>query len=350
MVRVILGEDEPADDQSDNKYTRASRDLRRWKEEGALAPTHSQSLYPYEMTFPFRGRERVIRGIICQVDLEPWGGSIVPHERILSEPVEDRLALMREVRTNLSPIYAVFRGPCKPLVELQAAARSPTCELVDELGVRHRMWVEGDSEDPGPWLADEQLLIADGHHRYTMALRYRDEMRTAFGPGPWDQVMMLLVDAASEDPPVLPIHRLARSEPPEPLDGKAVGSLDEMLEVLSDDDVTVGLMIDTGDGLARTVVRLGGDPPTVCALHEQLLNEVAPEQLRFVTDAREAEEAVLQGTATVAYILPPTRVERIRSVVERAQRLPPKSTFFWPKPRTGLVMRPLDENQAHLRR
>src|SRR5438093_13228314 len=113
----------------------------------------------------------------------------------MAAPVEDRLSLLRAVRANLSPIYALYRGPCAEIVDWMDAATSiaPFAELTDEAGVEHRMWVNaGDDDDISRWLADEQLLIADGHHRYTTALLYRDEMHAAHGPGPWARMMMLL--------------------------------------------------------------------------------------------------------------------------------------------------------------
>ena len=269
----------------------------------------------------------------------------MPHERVMPAPVEDRLALMRAVRTNLSPIYAVFRGPCPPLAELQetVGSREPRENVIDESGVRHRLWIEEDPGDVTDWLTDEPLLIADGHHRYTMALRYREEMRATVGSGPWDRVMMLVVDATSEDPPVLPIHRVVDGAPLGHVDGRRARDLEEILGAVNDDELMIGVVAATGDGPARTLKRLAGHPPAVCALHEQVLADTPPESVRFVPNAREAENSVLRGEARVAYLLPPTRVERIRAVVERGERLPEKSTFFWPKPRTGMVIRPLED-------
>src|SRR5205085_8992811 len=125
------------------------------------------------------------------------GGSIHPHERTMPAPVEDRLALLRSVRTNLSPIYALYRGPCRELAAWldDATARAPFAEVTDEAGVEHTMWIVADGRAIPSWLADEELLIADGHHRYTVGLMFRDEMRATHGPGSWDRLMMFLVDA-----------------------------------------------------------------------------------------------------------------------------------------------------------
>src|SRR5256885_12847528 len=148
---------------------------------------------------------------------------------------------MREVRTNLSPIYAMLRGPCGPLGALldRAEASAPRAEVTDEAGVRHRLWEADEDDSVADAVGRERLLIADGHHRYTMALRYREEMRALHGPGPWDAVMMLVVDGAAEDPPVLPIHRVLTNVVSPPV-GERVRDLEEVLTLADDETVTAG--------------------------------------------------------------------------------------------------------------
>jgi uncharacterized protein (DUF1015 family) len=342
IIRLVLGEDRPGDDEVDGKYRRAAAEFRRWREEGILVPTDGPRYFPYEMRFTFHGRPRRTRGLICLVDLEDWGGSILPHERTMEGPVADRLRLMRAMRANLSCIHAVFRGPCEPLAALLDAALQgpPTAHTVDGSGVEHRLWSASPETDVADWLAGESLMIADGHHRYTMALRYRDEMRAANGPGPWDRVMMLVVDASVEEPPVLPYHRLLVAGDP-PSHGSRVRDLAEILGSVTDDELVYGIVSREDDELVHRVARRAGEPPTVCALHEQVLT--GPEDaLRFTHDATEAEDAVRRGRAVGAYVLPATNASRIRAVIDRGERLPQKSTFFWPKPRTGMVIRPVD--------
>jgi uncharacterized protein (DUF1015 family) len=344
IVRLILAEERPGDDADRNKYTRAAEQLRAWRSDGTLVATRGERLFPYEMRFTFRGASRRVRGVIGEVGLEPWGGSIIPHERTLPAPVEDRLALMRAVRTNLSPIYALLRGPCDPLGDMldALAGDPPVAEMTDEAGVEHRLWaVEADSSLAGA-VERERLLIADGHHRYTMALRYQEEMRAAHGPGPWDAVMMLVVDGATEDPPILPIHRVLTTGHV-PSFGTRVRDLEEVLAGVDDDAPSIGLATWEDGELVHRVGRLRAAPPAVCALHTELLDGPGWNgTLRYVPDAVEAEASVRRHDAAGAFFLPPTKVERIRPIVERGERLPEKSTFFWPKPRTGMVLRPLD--------
>ena len=346
LIRLVLGPDDAGDGGAVDKYRQAASELEAWRARGALVPTDGPSFYPYEMRFSLHGRHRAIRGLVCAVELEDWGGSIVPHERTMPGPIEDRLRLMRAVRTNLSSIHAVFRGPSEPFAESldSAMANGPAASTTDEAGVEHTLWVSPPNQDVATWLAPESLMIADGHHRYSMALRYRDEMRAEHGPGPWDRVMMFVADAAVQEPPVLPFHRIQTGGPHEP-SGTRVRDLGEVLETVNDEKLVYGSASLEDGLLVHRIAEVPGTPPAVCALHDRVLRDVDA-QLRFTPDAVEAEDAVRNGEAVAAFFLPPTDAARIRDVIDRGERLPRKSTFFWPKPRTGLVIRPLDLDAA----
>jgi uncharacterized protein (DUF1015 family) len=351
-VRLILGKDEPGDDGSTNKYTRAASYLRSWRSLGVLAPSPEPSLYPYEFRFHLGGVERTVRGMVAEVTVEEWGGSIIPHERTMPGPLEDRLTLLRTVVSNLSPVYAVAKGPVPELTGFldEAMSEPPHSEITDEAGTRHRLWVSGGDRGSAATsaLAGEGLMIADGHHRYSVALAYGKEMRARLGPGPWDSMMMLIVDAGTEDPPVLPIHRLVGQA--DGLDaifhqarGHAVRDMAEILATVRDEDVTIGIVRKESGALAHRILALGGSPPAVCEVHTQILDRLPADELRFVPDSVAAERAVETAQADAAFILPPTRVDRVWDVVRSGQKLPQKSTYFWPKPRTGMVIRPLDQ-------
>jgi uncharacterized protein (DUF1015 family) len=342
VIRLVLGRDDAGNGGTVDKYRRAASQLETWRERGALVPTERPSFYPYEMRFSLHGRRRAIRGMVCAVELEDPGGSIVPHERTMPGPIEDRLRLMRAVRTNLSSIHAVFRGPSDSFAGFldDAMARGPAASTTDEAGVEHTLWVNEPNPEVATWLAPESLMIADGHHRYSMALRYRDEMRAEHGPGPWDRVMMFIADAALQEPPVLPFHRIQTAGPHEST-GARVRDLAEVLETVNDEKLVYGSASLEDGLLVHRIGELAGRPPAVCALHERVLDHVDAE-LRFTPDAVEAEDAVRNREAVAAFFLPPTDAARIRDVIDRGERLPRKSTFFWPKPRTGLVLRPLD--------
>jgi uncharacterized protein (DUF1015 family) len=346
MVRLVLGRDHPAGLGRGDKYTKAASLLRSWRDDGVLKATPVPSVFPYEFDFRLGGIRRRVRGIILEVDLEPWGGSIVPHERTMPGPMHDRLALLRAVRANLSAVYMVMAGqPASDPVTafLDGATSSPPLfELTDESGTRHRLWaVPGPLDQISQALREHPLLIADGHHRYSVALAYRDEMRARFGPGPWDAIMALVVDAGAEDPPVLPIHRLlVGDDRPKPT-GDRVMDLAEILATVDDDALTYGVVTSEDGEIVHRVAALAGQPPTVCALHDQILDRLTAPGLRFVADAATVEADIRAGGGSAAFILPATRVDRVWSVVREGRRLPQKSTYFWPKPRTGLVMRSL---------
>ena len=341
VVRLDIGDRDGAGD----RYARAGGLLQAWRREGALVP-HPNAYFAYEMRFHTEKRSGRIRGVLCALEIEEWGKGIVPHERTMAAPVDDRLRLMRATEANISPVYGVVDGPRPALAKFldRVTAAVAGWSLFDEEGVAHRMWSVPAHTPIAEWLAGQSLLIADGHHRYETALRYRDERRATDGSGPWDRVLALVVDASVERPPVLPYHRIVRrGGQGAPLSrGRRTGGLDEMLAGLRDDDLLVGMATMEDGDLVHRVVRLDGEPPAVRALHRQVLDptHVGDHDLAFTPDAARAESAVLHGAAA-AYFLPPTTTERIRAVIERGDRLPQKSTFFWPKPRTGMAIRPL---------
>ena len=355
-VDLAEGSEDPAD--PENRYARAAYLLSDWERSGALRRAETPTYYAYEMSIgtgttgtrrpaPAGGSgAATVRGLICAMSLEDWGGSVSPHELVVDGPVQDRLALLRATRTHLSPVYGTIDGPDGPLEAFLRAASGdpPPFEAVDEQGVRHRMWpVPGDAAT-FDHLAEQALLIADGHHRYTTALRYRDERREVDGDGPWNAVLSLVVDATAQHLPVLPFHRVQLAGDPPRLAGDVVDDLDAALGAISDDDVSIATIVRARGGTSTIrVCHLHGEPPTVRTLHREVLDERVPAgSLRYLADAADVEAAVTRGEAVAGYLLPPTTPDRIRGVVERGERLPQKSTFFWPKPRTGMVMMPLD--------
>ena len=344
VVHVDLAEGSDDPDDPDNRYDRAAALLTSWEASGALVRAEAPRYYAYELSWAQPdGAAALLRGVFVALELEPWGGSIIPHEHTMPGPVEDRLRLLRATATHLSPIYGTVSGPCVPLLQLLArtCAGAPAEELLDEEGVRHRLWEIPGDEPIDAWLQTEDLLIADGHHRYTTALAYRDERHATEGPGPWDAILALIVDAGTQAVPVLPYHRVQVAGDPPP-SGRPAADLDDVLAHLSDEGLVVGVISRGGDGPAYGLLDLDGKPPVVRALHDQLLDDVAPgEALRFTHSAEDAERSVVAGDAIAAYLLPPTTPVRVLTAIEHGARLPRKSTFFWPKPRTGMLFMPV---------
>jgi uncharacterized protein (DUF1015 family) len=341
VIRLDLVQADHQRDETE-RYAEAARTLSSWRDEAVLTASDGRAYYPYEMRFTHDGERRRIRGLICAVEIEDWGAGIVPHERTLRAPVEDRLRLMRAIAANASCIYAVFAGPVGDLASWldDATDENPAAFLSDDDGVEHRLWVAPPDTAVATWLGSTSLMIADGHHRYETALRYRDEMRAQHGPGPWDRVMMFLVDASIEDPPVLPFHRIVL-DGPAPSAGSRVRDLEEVLASVDDRKCAYGTVALERGGLVHRIVDLAGEPPTVSRLHEQVLAGL-DHATRYTPDAVAAADSVRRREAAAAYLLPPTDAATIRAVVDAGETLPQKSTFFWPKPRTGMVIRPLD--------
>jgi uncharacterized protein (DUF1015 family) len=331
-----------ADDGAPAPYERAGAELRRWVAEGLLRRRPS-SYYAYEMR-PSMSAGPPVRGLLCAMDLEPWGGSIVPHEQVMDGPVADRLALLRATHTHLSAIYGVVDGVGESFTgALDDAARGGDAlfAMRDDEGVEHVVR----SVPANPEIADavgaRSLLIADGHHRYTTALAYREE-RDRWGSGGWDRVLTFVVDAGADGLAVRPYHRIQRRGTV-PENGEPVPDLATVLAAVDDDHLRYGTVRRGRDVPTYALHRVEGAPPTVEALHERLLDRTAPgDALAFTPSAEDADAEVRAGRAVAAYLLPSTTARRIRAVVDAGRRLPRKSTFFWPKPRTGMVLMPLD--------
>jgi uncharacterized protein (DUF1015 family) len=346
VVRADLADGHADPTVDGNRYDAAAALLSEWRERGVLRLEDAPSYYGYEMAFDADGRRQRTRGVLVAMDLEPWGGDVLPHEDTMQGPIDDRLCLLRATRTHLSAVYTTAAGPFEPLrALLDETVRSHADAVVtDEEDVRHRLWRLPGGLPIDRWLRDRRLLIADGHHRYTTALAFRDERRATSGPGPWDRILTLVVDAASERVHVLPYHRLQLVGEPPRHRGEARPSLAETLAALDDDRPTYGtVVLDAGAPRFETH-RLASGPPAVRALHDEVLDLAVPtDAVRFTHRADDVVAAVADGSAVAGYLLPPTTPKRIMAVAATGARLPRKSTFFWPKPRTGMLMMPLTD-------
>ena len=329
----------------ESRYARAAELLADWEKAGVLRADNEPGYDVYEISWTdgAAGAPGRIRGVLLALTLEPWGGAVIPHEETMPGPVQDRLSLLRATGTHLSPVYGTIAGPSAHLAELlnRTCETDPLFDLVDEEQVRHRLWRISGDEPIADWLAPYDLLIADGHHRYTTALAYRDERHATDGPGPWDAILTLVVDTGTQHVPVLPYHRVQVAGTPAPLD-EAAPDLAGVLARVDDEAGRVGVIERADEAVAFGVLDLPGAPPVVRTLHERILDRAAPgDALRFTHSAADAEHAVRSGEAIAAYVLPPTTPEDVLAAIERGDRLPRKSTFFWPKPRTGLVFMPV---------
>jgi uncharacterized protein (DUF1015 family) len=379
VVRLILarpGQDDGPEAERDGAggYRNVAGLLARWQAEGVLRRDTSTSLYVYEEIYELRGASRVQRGVLASVALDDTGTWVVPHERTMAAPVADRLRLLEATGVNLSPVFGVYAGGGGPAAVLDGVtATEPALDCADETGVRHRLWVVADPERIAAWrerMASQRVLIADGHHRYRTSLAYRDAVRAANGdrPGPWDELLMFLVDADLHGPAVLAIHRLLAD-----LDGAGVlagleGDFDarpaaspaeaeRQLGGLPEEAVAFGLY--SG---GRSWLLVARDPAGLAAeagrdrrmldvevLHGPVLSKrlgVSDFEGRvgYESDLAAAVAAVDQGAAASVLILRPARFAAVAEIAAGGETLPQKTTYFYPKPRDGLVLRPLDES------
>ena len=372
VVRLSLSRD--GRDDAD-RYQHAAKLLESWSAEGALVLDPAPCLYLYEQDYQIKGEQRVQRGVMASVALDDTGTEILPHEGTMVAPVADRLRLLEATRANLSPIYALYSGGGRAAAAIEhVGATEPAVDAIDEAGLRHRLWPISDPETIARWtglLAGQRVLIADGHHRYRTALAYRDEQRrtgadgSGARPAPWEQTLMLLVDVDQQGPSVLPVHRLLAGVPAEDAAARleqdfeirqaaTPAELEARLEREPGDAVAFGLY---GDGRSRLLVardpgelrrRAGLDhrPLDVEVLHRTVLGGMLgvrdPErQVAYSSDLAAACAQVDQGGYASLVVLRPAPFDGVVEVAQNGHILPPKTTFFHPKPRDGLVLRPL---------
>lgn len=380
IVRIEYGEQRETDTAADNRYTRAARDLATWRANDVLRTDPTTTIYAYEQQFTWHGQAYTRTAYFAAVRLEDWEKGIVkPHEHTLANPKADRMELLRATRTQVSPVYSLYRRPdgaAAPVVERGEMVAE--CEADGQRHVLSTVTSPNAVEAITRHIAASGVYIADGHHRYETALAYRDEVRAAAarwtGDEPENFVLMALTDAADPGLLVLPTHRLVHA----PVPGDVMARLRARFDVdLIDADDALGRLAAGGGttsfgaiGLEPHATHLitlrdaGGVasamPPEhpdawkrldVSVLQYAILRDVfgiddamlTAGALTYTQDAAVARAAVDAGDATAAFLLNATPVEQVLAVADASGRMPQKSTYFYPKLPTGLVMRALDD-------
>ncbi len=393
VVQLDLPAEEPGDG-ADDRYRRAARTLAAWRSNSTLRKDPHPSVYVYEQTYrvPGTDTERRQRGFFARLRLEAFGeGGVLPHERTLTGPKEDRYKLLRATGVNTSPVVVLYDDPSGAgAARLDAlAATTPAVDVTDDDGVRHRLWplpADGDgaeSELARALIAAAEagpVSIADGHHRYETALRYRDERRMTRSceeDPPFDYLLTLFLDATSQPLTVLPTHRIVRSLPIDGGGAALVARASDLFEVEPVPSSTAlveaferaalaaggegrfGLW--TRDGGAFLRARREAFAPSLPTGGEALrgldvtLLGVALERLAgldaaavaggaigYEKSAAAAVAAVDRGDGDAAWLLEGTPVAAIAAVARDGDVMPQKSTYFYPKALTGLVINPLE--------
>jgi len=386
FVRVEFGRELPQDRDTDNKYARASSTLKKWLEQGVLKVDEKPSLYIDDHHFTHHGKPYRRRSLNCLVKLEDWSKMIIrPHEGTLSRPKSDRLNLLWALQADTSPIMALYEDREGMIASiLDTATRGKPALTADKVnGENHLLWSISNAQTIDricECLADQPLYIADGHHRYESALSYQRERRTyeeyPAGSQPFDFVMMTLVDIADPGLIILPAHRLVRGMPRSALDGLLDGLKtyfiveeltlnktdirSQIAGLLSEDKDEVKLILcglKKGQLLVLTLRDFSTIRPMFPYFHSELYqrldvsivdhvileellgltHEIAGAFLDYTNDATEAINKVLDGEYKLAFIVNPVKPAVIKAIADSGDRMPRKSTYFYPKVPAGLV-------------
>lgn len=353
-------------------YRAAAQTWERWRRTGVLVEEPAPAFYVYEEHELRGGVPAMQRGVLAAVRLEPLDGSgaVHAHEDVDAERAAERLARLEAVPVDLSPVFAIYDRAPEALARLLDDARRtpPVVALTDEAGVDHRVWAVREPatiERMRAALAPVRVVIADGHHRYASGREFR---RRAGGPAPGgdsprDRILMYLVDARTHGPRVGAVHRLARALPPSAVDrlraraaeAPVDGGLRGLFARLRDEPgPACGLRMPGGDAgvlyppQARGPVQnpphargpVPERPPLDVDVVTHALSETAPRApVEHVTDPAEAAAAVDADPAAALFVVRAVPADRVFALAAAGHRLPPKTTWFRPKPRTGLVMR-----------
>lgn len=387
VIRLENGEEFPEDDETHNKYTRSAEFLEDWMQSEVLRQDFTPSVYVYGQKFTLKdGRTLSYKGLMCLVKLEEFEKKIIlPHEETLSKAKTDRLNLMRATGANFSPIYSIFNDNGGAVAEIirKASADEPQNSFVSADKVTQSLWQVSDGDTIAKLaeaFATKQLFIADGHHRYETALNFRNEMIKQnpkhTGNELYNYIMMFLVPMEEKGLVVFPTHRLVKN----------VTNFNEaeLIDRLGENFDVSKIFAYSGisEAIERKLAENGEDKvfamytgkdyyyflrlkSTDIAKHENILKSEAyrlldvtilhtlilgkyfginaenmknQTNLCYTRDAAEAEKTVKDGDFQCAFFLNPTKIKEIKEISLANEKMPQKSTYFYPKLITGLIM------------
>ncbi|MBN1411627.1 MAG: DUF1015 domain-containing protein [Spirochaetales bacterium] len=399
IVRLILNKKEEKDTEENNRYTRALGLLKEWRESDVLHLTSRESFYVYEQEYSLpRAGKLKVKGFIGRVRLREYEEKrVLPHEKVLKKPVEDRIQLTRATNTQFEYIWGLYQDERNIIdtILLECENDVPIINYYEEpYGVRHRLWRLTDAEKCNlieKAMSEEKIYIADGHHRYQTMLNIREEMRKTnpdAGPdAPWEYIMMYLVNSAHEGLTVLPTHRMVHDLQNTDWDAtlenlknyfdiaeftftggneaKARRNWLNTIEELEHYKHRFGLYINGKDRyfvlslsdadaylkLMNTEASLEWKMLDVNIVNNLIFKEIlgiTEEQLSlnshtaYTQETDNAIEKVKEGGMQACIILNNTPLKSVLTISDNSEKMPRKSTFFFPKPVSGLVMYPMD--------
>jgi len=362
FINLSLGKQGTEKNLAEGNYSKAAQVLKQWLEDGTLMQESRKSFYVYEETFEVAGKKLNRTGFIALLNLENSDGNVLKHEKTLPKPLEDRLLLLRATKADLEPIFLLFEDSELEVESILKKAKEskPVLELVDEMGVRHKMWLlQGERcTKIARLLEGQNLLIADGHHRYSTALTFMKESKS---PG-FKFKMVYLLGTGSKGLLILPTHRgllqvgnkssfLKQIEKFFELEEK---SKVEVFKLLEKAEVNCFAMLfqkkyffcsEKKQGLVKKELESRKLPEVLQELPTTVLHSIVleaclkenPKNIVFEKSVQKLVKGVEAGRLEAAFFLKATTLKQFEAVSKANQLMPPKSTYFYPKPLSGLV-------------
>lgn len=394
IIRLIKGKDNPEDNEHSNKYTRAACDFTAWHKDGILKKESKPAIYIYEQIFDLKGETFSRKGFIANIKLEELkSGHIFPHEQTLSGPKADRFNLINACSANFSCVFSLYPDSSNKEESVDNIINSnstgtPDVSFTDDQGVRNSVWVITDSDMVNKivnMMQDKPLFIADGHHRYETALAYRDKIREELNKKcdnneheelSVDYVMMMCVSMANTGLKILPTHRVIKNV--NGLSSKEIkdklskvfsiepininGSANHIEETLKKNKELHAFILYLRDEKKFYLITITKEKAhnisydleysnwkffDVGILHGIILDKLFEirqiqskneSKIEYIKNEEDAISLVNDNGYQIAFFLNPTKIKDIQLVAKDRQIMPPKSTYFYPKLCTGIVI------------
>jgi len=374
IIRIILGKDLPGDNSKENKYTRAAKTFRDWLSSGILKEEKDEAIYVYTQEYSLQGERKKRKGFLALMKLEEFGeGKVFPHEKTFSGPKEDRLRLLRACRANLSPIFSLYSDPSY-IIDKYLKGNEPFIKLTDKNGIYHELGRIKNSliiKEILEEMKDKKIFIADGHHRYLTALKFSEEEGKRFSEENENFVMVYFSNMEQESMTILPTYRLINFVPEkkeeikeklkEFFSIKTIGfspktkekKMREMLNEINKNRQNYSIMGMHCKEEKYYLLTLKERHKTLewevdTAVLDKIIKKLMGkenlkkgEEIEFIRDEKKAVDYIDKGKYQMAFFLKPTSLERVKKISLAGKVMPPKSTYFYPKLITGLVMRDL---------
>jgi len=374
IIRLIKTKEETGDNDTVNKYTRAAGCLESWVRSGVLTLDDNPAVYVRADTYSINGEKKTRYGFIALLKVEDFGNNVHPHERTFSAPVADRLNLIKSTRTNLSQIFSIYRDPGNEIQSIieKSVSSDPDVSFTDEQEILRQLWVVKDQDIISgiqELMEERDVIIADGHHRYETAIKYKAlmERERQSSDEPFDYVSMYFSNADDQGMTILPTHRKVSSvstynqktffsELKKQFDVTNLGKADlyEVIKLIThDSEHNTSFGIFTCDGFRTARFLHPADPKDmdVDILHNIVIEKflgisrediVSGRHVHFCKSPEHAIEDVANNNDQISFIMNAVRPEELFRKVLRGVRMPQKSTYFYPKTMSGLVMYKID--------